>query len=329
MSVTEQTRPAAAADGRSEESEKVLALLGGHIFFQILSSAVRIGLFDLLGKNGPLSRPRIQEELKLEAKPTRILLLGCTALKLIEKRGGGYANSPVKAELLTRASPRSLVPVVEWQHFINYKPMYRLYESLLENRNVGLQECEGMGKTLYERLSGTPDLEKIFQRAMQAISVQSNEALAAQVDFTGVELLVDVGVGNGTNLIALVRKYPLMRGKVFDFPDICRIAQENIRTAGFADRVEAVPGNCFQDPFPKGADAFLFAHFLTPCSEEKNRFLLRKAYEVLPSGGRAFVFNMMQSDDETGPLTPSARPISWPSRQGKECSTPGRNTKRG
>jgi hypothetical protein len=31
--------------------------------------------------------------------------------------------------------------------------------------------------------------------------------------------------------------------------------------------------------------------------------LLRKAYDALAPGGSVIVFNMMQSDDETGPLT--------------------------
>lgn len=31
--------------------------------------------------------------------------------------------------------------------------------------------------------------------------------------------------------------------------------------------------------------------------------LLRKAYEVLPIGGRAMIFNMMQWDNRTGPHT--------------------------
>jgi hypothetical protein len=69
------------------------------------------------------------------------------------------------------------------------------------------------------------------------------------------------------------------------------------------NRLSAIPGNAFEDDFPRGADCFLFAHFCTIWSEAKNRRLFQKAYEALPRGGRIIVFNMMQSNDESGPLS--------------------------
>ena len=42
---------------------------------------------------------------------------------------------------------------------------------------------------------------------------------------------------------------------------------------------------------------------MTIWSEDKNRSLLRKAYESLPVGGAVIIFNMMQHDHEAGPLS--------------------------
>ena len=42
---------------------------------------------------------------------------------------------------------------------------------------------------------------------------------------------------------------------------------------------------------------------MTIWSEERNQLLLRKAAKALPPGGAAVVFNMMQSDDERGPIS--------------------------
>jgi cyclopropane fatty-acyl-phospholipid synthase-like methyltransferase len=136
---------------------------------------------------------------------------------------------------------------------------------------------------------------------MEDISVQANASFAELVDLAKVRHLVDVGGGNGANIIQLARKYPSLRASVFDSPTVCEIARANIRAAGFADRLDAVPGNCFPDPFPKGADCLLFCHFFTIWTEEKDRFLFKKAYDALPSGGTVMIFNMMQSDNEDGP----------------------------
>jgi hypothetical protein len=283
--------------------ERLYLVMGGHIFFETLSAAARLDLFSCLARHGRLTLSEIAAHLGIEEKPARILLLGCTSLGLVHKRGDRYANSRLAQRLLTRGTPGNILSILDWQHFINYKAMASFYDALKANRNVGLGEFSGDEPTLYERLAHHPQLEKIFQEAMEAISVQANATLARFVDFSHVRYLVDVGGGNGTNIINLARKYPALRASVFDSPSVCQIARENIAAAGLAGRLDAVAGDCFTDPFPEGADCLLFAHFFTIWSEARNQALLRKCFEALPRGGSVVVFNMMQHDDGTGPLS--------------------------
>jgi hypothetical protein len=288
-----------------DELDRLTLILGGHIFFQTLAAAVRLDLFSLLAKHERLTLPAIAKHLGIREKPARILLLGCTSLRLLGKDGDAYFNTPIAQRMLTRETPGNIVAIVEWQHFINYRPMYFFHDAIKADSNVGLDAIDGPGNTLYERLTRHPDLEKTFQEAMKAISVQANAMLAdrAKVDLSHVKHLVDVGGGNGTNVITLARQYPALRASVFDSPTVCEIARQNIAANGLSDRLGAVPGNCFADPFPKGADCLLFCHFFTIWSEEKDRLLLRKCYEALPPGGTVVLFQMLQHDDGTGPLS--------------------------
>jgi hypothetical protein len=283
--------------------DKFYLLMSGHIYFETLSAAVELGLFEILSEHQRLSRAEITRYLGIEDKPARILLLGCTALGLLRKRGSLYSNSRLARRLLVRSSLGNVVSIVRWQHHINYRPMHRFYEAIKANRNVGLDELEGDEPTLYERLTRDSRLEAIFQEAMEGISVQANAMFARFVDLSEVRHVVDVGGGNGANAMALVGQYTRLRADVFDFPSVCHIAQQNIAKAGLSSRVGTVEGNCFTDPFPQGADCFIFSHFLTIWSEEENRLLLEKAFNALPHGGRVIVFNMMQHDSETGPLS--------------------------
>jgi hypothetical protein len=90
---------------------------------------------------------------------------------------------------------------------------------------------------------------------------------------------------------------------VYDLPSVCKLTSQKLPATGLADRLSTIAGDCFSDPFPKGVDCFLFAHFMTMWSEEKDRLLLKKAYDALGDGGKVIIFNMMQHDDETGPLS--------------------------
>jgi cyclopropane fatty-acyl-phospholipid synthase-like methyltransferase len=290
-------------DLNESQWDQLYRILGGHIYFQTLSAAVALDLFGILKEYGPLTRAEIASRLNVQEKPARILLLGCATLGLVEKNGDQYSNSRLADRTLIRGASGSLVPVIEWQHYINYRPMYLFREAIEANKNVGLELFEGHEETLYGRLVRNPKLERIFQDAMEAISVLANRILADNVDFSQVRRLVDVGGGNGTNIITLARKNPHLTALVFDSPSVCEIARQTIQDAGLSDRLGAEPGNCFDDPFPAGTDCLLFCHFFTIWSEERNRLLLRKSFDALQPGGKVMIFNMMQWDDEKGPLT--------------------------
>ncbi len=283
---------------------QLYSVLGGHIFFQSLNAAVRLDLFSILNREPGMTRQQVAARLKLQEKPVRILLLSCVSTGLLKKKGDGYFVTPLSRELLTRESPRNIESIIYWQDEINYRALQHFHEAIVANTNTGLSEFKGTEPTLYERLVHQPHLEKIFQDAMKAISVQANYLLSEYLDFSRFKHLVDVGGGNGTNVIALAKKNPGLKASVFDSPTVCELARANFKNAGLESRLSAVPGNCFVDAFPQGMDAFLFCHFMTIWSEERNTILLKKAYDALPSGGAAIIFNMMQRDDETGP--PSA-----------------------
>jgi cyclopropane fatty-acyl-phospholipid synthase-like methyltransferase len=279
-------------------------VLGGHIFFQTLSAAVQLNFFDVLEENTEQSLEELAQKLKLEKKPLRILLLGLSSTGLIELHNSKYRNTTVSRTYMCRNSPQCMRDIVLWQHHINYKALYHFYDAILANKNVGLCEFpNGTENTLYERLTHYPELENIFQRAMQQISVQANRLLSECEEFKNINCLLDVGGGNGSNLMAIIEKNPHIKGIVFDSKTVGEQAREHICKQKYADQIRVDNGDCFKDDFPREVDGIIFCHFFTIWSEEKAQLLLRKAYETLPLGGRCMIFNMLQNDDQSGPLT--------------------------
>lgn len=284
-------------------SERFWHILGGHIFFQTLVTAVEVGLFDLLHEAGPLTREQIAEKLNLAPKPVRIILLGLVSLRMVRKKSDRYSLNYLSRRYLVSTSPFNILAVLKWQKYINYKAMFHLTEAVRTNTNAGLSEFSGTESTLYERLEHTPPLNRIFQDAMEDISKQAATSLAQYLDTSRCSYLVDVGGGNGTVLMSLADKNPHLRGAVMDLPSVQAINREHIGQRGFLDRLDFVSGNCFTDPFPARGDMILFCHFFTIWSEEKSTDLLRKCHASLPSGGQVVLFNMMQRDSEDGPLS--------------------------
>ncbi len=283
--------------------ERLALIAGGHTAFQLLWAGVQLGLFQRLSREPGLTQADLAGRLGLAEKPARILLVGLTALGLIIRKEGAYQNAILTERLLVSGEGSSIAPVLGWQAHIVYPGLQDFLDSLKHNTNIGLERFPGPGQNLYERLTAHPKLESLFQEAMSALSDQAIPHLVEAVDFSAYSHLVDVGGGDGSNAIALARHYPHLRVTVFDSPSVCQIAEQQITAAGLQGQVDAQFGEMFQDPFPNGVDAILFAHIFTIWSQEENRQLLEKAHAVLPEGGSVLIFNMMAHDDDQGPLS--------------------------
>ncbi len=296
----QQTAPSTQTEAL--DFDGFVSIACGHTAFQLLWAGVQLDLCSLLEERGALTRDQLAHHLDLETQPLRILLHGLTALKLLKKEGIRFENSAVAKRYLDKKQPDNWLPILAWQHHIVYKGLFDFVDSLKQNRNLGLKHFPGQGDSLYERLRSDPFTERVFQDAMSSLSRQSNRELAEYIDLSESKQLLDVGGGDGTNALNLVRANPKLQATVFDSETVLTNARTKIKRAGYENRIHTHTGDCFSDPFPAGIDTILLAHLVTIWSPEKNTQLLQKCRNALPTGGRLLIFNMVSHDDETGPL---------------------------
>ena len=282
--------------------DDLVLLLYGHSAFQSLYAGCELGVFELLAKQPDLSQAEIGQHLQLEDYPTKALLLGLTALKLIQKVDDKYRNSLVIQMLFLENTWKEFYDVVLFEARIVYPGSLDYVESLRQNRNVGLRQFQGKGPDLYHRLSENDGLESVFYNFMGSWSKLVNPLLVKNVDLSKFDRVVDVGGGDATNSITLAKAFPNINITLMDIPTSCKIAQKNIDDNQLSDRIQVLGSNIFVDEFPQDRDCFLFIHVLVIWSLEKNLTLLRRAYDALKPGGSVIIFNMMTSDDEDGPL---------------------------
>jgi len=122
------------------------------------------------------------------------------------------------------------------------------------------------------------------------------------VDLRPFKAMLDVRGGSGAYDIELCRRYPHLRATVYDLPFVTEIAAGKIKAAGVSDRIQTIGGDFFADvSYPAGHDAVLLSMILHDWSVPRNRQILRKCYEALPSGGVIVISELLVNDDKTGP----------------------------
>ncbi|WP_425450371.1 methyltransferase [Virgifigura deserti] len=276
----------------------LMQLSTGFWAFKTLAAADELDLFTRLSDTAGITSEELVQALGIHPRPAEMLLTGCAALGLLEKEGSRYRNSPLAEEFLVRGKPYYFGGFVKMLDKRLYPGWGKLTEAIRTNRPTTWDPDRQA--SLFD--GEDPAMLAFFWEAMHSISTFTARALAEAMDFGRFRRLLDVGGGSGAYDIELCRRYPQLRATVYDLPFVTEIAAGKVAEAGLSDRIEVAAGDFFADAvFPGGHDAILLSMILHDWSEAKDREILRKCHEALPSGGVVIITELLVNDEKTGP----------------------------
>ncbi len=189
---------------------------------------------------------------------------------------------------------------------------FRAWSEIVYSIQTGKKAFDKVfGKPIFDYLGEHLDKAQIFDAAMVGIHGRESNAVLQAYDFSGINTVVDIGGGNGSQLIALLQAHPTMRGILFDLPHVIERAKAPIAAAGLADRCQLVSGSFFDAdafsglPLPLGEGrgegspgcatgdtgrvAFFMRHIIHDWNDEKSLTILRNCHRAMPAGGRLLV----------------------------------------
>jgi len=145
------------------------------------------------------------------------------------------------------------------------------------------------------------ELAKQFTRAMHSASMGPATAWPEKIDLSGHRKLLDVGGGSGAHAIGALWQWRNLQAAVLDRPPVCEVAQEYATKYGLADRLGTHAADMWNDPYP-AADLHFYGMIFHDWPADKCRFLARKSFASLPSGGQIIVHEMLFNEHRTGPF---------------------------
>jgi 3-hydroxy-5-methyl-1-naphthoate 3-O-methyltransferase len=273
--------------------QELLDLATGYQRSKTLFALVEFDLPTLLARRS-LPLEEIARQIQLHPIAADRFLNACVALGLLERVGGEYRNTPLSEAFLVRGGPTYLGDQV-----LNFdRTSYTLWAGLVSSLRAwrpGATNDETPQKSHQDRAS---------MRAQHNFSLLVGHALGRTYDFSRHREMLDLGAGTGAMSIAICGLHEQLRAVVFDLPSISEIAREFVGAGPLSDRIEICHGNFKEDELPAGFDVVLLANLLSIASEDTNRELLIRLYELLPDGGSCIISGWILDDDRTSPLLP-------------------------
>jgi hypothetical protein len=252
----------------------------GGLTAQAVHVAAELGISGEL-EAGPLAVAELAERTGVDADALHRYLRALAGEGVFAEVEPGIFRNTEASELLHPGS--------EWHafaHFFGGVWYQALGESLHAVRTGDETFGRAFGEQWWPWLAARPEETQLFNRAMQggaASRVEPFEALPWDA-----EVVVDVGGGNGTLLIELLKRCPSLTGIVFDLPEVTAEAEGLVAEAGLGERCRVVPGSFF-DGVPAGGDVYILKSILHDWDDEAAAAILSSVRASAPEHARVLI----------------------------------------
>jgi len=154
------------------------------------------------------------------------------------------------------------------------------------------------GTGYWDDLAADPRREASFDALMSARLTGTATEVAHAYPWGALGHVVDVGGGDGSLLIAILRAHDGLRGTVIDLAGPAGRAERAIAEAGLDHRADARVGSFF-DPLPAGAGGYVLSGVLHDWDDAHALRILRRCAEAAGSTGKVLVVDHVSDTPDT------------------------------
>ncbi|HKO28459.1 MAG TPA: methyltransferase [Solirubrobacteraceae bacterium] len=237
------------------------ALRGG-LVTRALGLVAELGIAQALA-DGPRSHEALARERGVDAEALYRVLRALASDGIFEEVEPGAFGNTAASEMLVRDG---------WDDFAHLFGGTWLEAVAALDASGAPSFPRAHGDEFWAWLAAHPDERAAFDRAM-AQGWQSRIDRLESIGWRGDELVVDVGGGNGSLLVALLERHPRMHGIVFDLPETVRDEQ------ALGDRCTFVEGSFFEE-VPHGD-----AHVLSTILHDWDDLPAQRILETIRAAG--------------------------------------------
>ncbi len=268
----------------------IAQLAGGYCVARCLHTVASLGLADYLNDT---SRSAAELAVAIRVHPQaleRILRL-LSAHGVFEAEGNLYKHSPA-SRLLRSDHPQSMRA---FARMFGLPVFWRIYENLEYSLQTNSPAAERViPEGFWSYFAAHPKENQVFNAAMASKAFGQVAGVMAAYDFSGFEVVGDIGGGRGHLLKAVLEAVPQAKGILFDLPNVVAEAASLA-----SDRFVLQAGDFFKDPIPI-CDVYLIMEIIHDWSDEHALRILQAIRQKAPAHAKLLLIEQLIPED-TGP----------------------------
>ena len=156
------------------------------------------------------------------------------------------------------------------------------------------------GVDLFEFLTDNLQAAAIFDAAMAERTAAYAPSVADTYDFSDIRTVTDLGGGNGTLLVEILRRHQHLSGVLVEIPTVAAHAHAVLAATDLADRCNILAGDFFQSV--PSADCYLLANVLHDWDDTRSIDILRNCRQAMSGAGRVLIVERLIPEDGEDPL---------------------------
>lgn len=251
-------------------------------------TAIELDLFSAVAGGAPAGD--VAARIGAAPRSTEMLLNALTAMRLLDKRGDTFTNTPIAARYLAaggRDDSRAAL-----MHTVH---LWDTWSHLTEAVRAGGSLFHASTRDRGDSWTGA------FIAAMHKNASERASAVVRAVALDHPRRMLDVGGGSGAYAIAFAQAHPQLQVEILDLPAVTAIADRHISAANVHDRVRTRVGDLTRDALGHDYDLILLSAVCHMLSPDANRDLLKRCFAAAARGARIVIQDFILEASKTAP----------------------------
>lgn len=265
-------------------------LIRGFQVSRMLRLVADLAVADKLPGDGARNVDDLASSCGVQAAPLLRVLRALAAFGVFTVSADGQVSHSPRSRLLRSDAPTSLRTAAR---FWAAPGSWRAWGELDAALTGGIPHQAAWQTSRFDYLRQHADEARLFDAFMAGMRDDRHEAVAAAYDFSGANLIIDLGGGNGETLRCILRRFQNARGLVLDRDDVV----DAIPAAARLDGRIGVQGGDFLHGVPPGADLYLLVRVLHDWPDEDCVRVLKNCRSAMSDQARLLIVEQLLEPD--------------------------------